>query len=59
MGMRSALWLPAVILVLALLVLIISFGAICAIRFRNRRPISFSYFAGGMVPQPSESGVLG
>jgi hypothetical protein len=33
-------------LALALLILIISFGAIVAISFRNRRP-GFGYFAGG------------
>jgi hypothetical protein len=44
MSMRSALWLPVVVFALALLILIVSLGAIFALR--NRRP-SFSYFASG------------
>jgi hypothetical protein len=47
MGMRSALWLPAFILALGLLVPIVNFGAIFAIGFGNRRP-GFTYFSGGM-----------
>jgi hypothetical protein len=45
MSMRSALWLPVFVLAIALLILIVSFGAILAIVSRNRRP-GFSYFAG-------------
>jgi hypothetical protein len=40
--MRSALWLPALILGIALLILIVSVGAIFAIGSRNRRP-GYSY----------------
>jgi hypothetical protein len=46
----SVLWLPAFVLGLAFLFLIISFGAIVAIGFRNRRP-GLSYFAGGMTTE--------
>jgi hypothetical protein len=49
MSMRSALWLPAFFLALALLILVVSLGAIFAFAYRNRRP-SFSYFASGPPP---------
>ena len=45
MTMRRALYSPAfVVLALALLIIVVSFGAICAIVFRNRSS-GFSYFA--------------
>jgi hypothetical protein len=47
MSVRSPLYALAFVFGLALLILIISLGAICAIGPRNRRP-GFSYFAGGM-----------
>ena len=54
MSMRSALWLPPFVLGLALLILIVSFGAIVSISFRNRRS-GFSYFAGGMISNCSHT----
>jgi hypothetical protein len=52
MRMRSVLYVPAFVFALALLILIISFGAIVAISmgFRNRRP-GFSYFAEGTTTE--------
>ena len=47
MSVRSPLYVLAFVFGLALLILIISLGAIFAISSRNRRP-GFSYFAGGM-----------
>jgi hypothetical protein len=47
MSVRSPLDVLAFVFGLALLILIISLGAIVAISFRNRGS-GFSYFAGGM-----------
>jgi hypothetical protein len=47
MSVRSPIYVLAFVFCLALLILIISLGAIVAISFRNRRS-GFSYFAGGM-----------
>jgi hypothetical protein len=47
MSMWSPLYVPVFVFGLALLILIISLGAIVAISFPNRRR-GFSYFAGGM-----------
>jgi ABC-type nickel/cobalt efflux system permease component RcnA len=46
MSVRSPLYVLAFVFGLALLILIVSLGAIVAISFRNRGP-GFSYFAGG------------
>ena len=47
MSVRSPIYVLAFVLDLALLILIISLGAIIAISFRNLRS-GFNYFAGGM-----------
>jgi hypothetical protein len=47
MSVRSPLYVLLFVFGLALLILVISSGAIFAIRSHNRRP-GFSYFAGGM-----------
>jgi hypothetical protein len=54
---RGALCTPAVILALALLILIISFGAVFAvISFRNRRP---GYFGSEMGSNCSHAAAIG
>jgi hypothetical protein len=53
MSVQSALYVLAIVLGLLLLVIVLTFGAIVAITYRNRRP-GFSYFTN----VSSNSGVL-
>jgi hypothetical protein len=50
MSAHSAVYIPALVLGIVLLIIVAAFGAIVAFAFPNRRP-SFSYFAGGMTAE--------